>query len=196
SDGWSIGLLLHELSALYGAYRQGLDDPLPALTVQYPDYAAWQRRWLGGGALSNQTQYWRERLLGAPELLTLPTDRPRPAQQSFEGASVPVRLDAGLTEKLKALGQRHGTTLFMTVLSAWAAVLSRLSGQQSVVIGTPTANRGRREIESLLGFFVNTLALHVDLAGQPDVRQLLERVRETAVSAQVHQDLPFEQVVE
>ncbi|NUY36180.1 non-ribosomal peptide synthetase, partial [Paraburkholderia sp. JPY303] len=129
-------------------------------------------------------------------MLALPTDRPRPARQSFAGATVPVEIDAELTRELRRLGREHGTTLFMTVLAGWAAVLSRLSGQDDIVIGVPSANRGRREIEELIGFFVNTLALRVDLSGGPDVATLLERTRRTALGAQERQDLPFEQVVE
>ncbi|KAB1082354.1 amino acid adenylation domain-containing protein, partial [Neorhizobium galegae] len=196
SDGWSLDVLLRELSQLYQAFEAGRDDPLPPLAIQYPDYAAWQRQWLSGERLQSQAQYWRDTLSGAPARLALPTDRARPAQQSFAGASVPVVIDADLTRGLKRLSRQHGTTLFMTVLAAWAAVLSRLSGQDDLVIGVPSANRGRREIEELIGFFVNTLALRVDLSGEPSVSQLLERTRRTALAAQEHQDLPFEQVVE
>ncbi|KAA9382691.1 amino acid adenylation domain-containing protein [Neorhizobium galegae] len=196
SDGWSLDVLRRELSQLYQAFGAGRDDPLPPLAIQYPDYAAWQRQWLSGERLQSQAQYWRDTLSGAPARLALPTDRARPAQQSFAGASVPVVIDADLTRGLKRLSRQHGTTLFMTVLAAWAAVLSRLSGQDDLVIGVPSANRGRREIEELIGFFVNTLALRVDLSGAPSVSQLLERTRRTALAAQEHQDLPFEQVVE
>ncbi|MGF6547484.1 amino acid adenylation domain-containing protein [Paraburkholderia youngii] len=196
SDGWSVGVLVRELSQLYRAFEGGQDDPLPPPAIQYPDYAAWQRQWLSGERLQRQAQYWREALSGAPSMLALPTDRPRPARQSFAGATVPVEIDAELTRELRRLGRQHGTTLFMTVLAGWAAVLSRLSGQDDIVIGVPSANRGRREIEELIGFFVNTLALRVDLSGGPDVATLLERTRRTALGAQEHQDLPFEQVVE
>ncbi|QPB24428.1 amino acid adenylation domain-containing protein (plasmid) [Rhizobium sp. 007] len=196
SDGWSMGVLVRELSQLYRAFEAGEDDPLPPLAIQYPDYAAWQRQWLSGERLQRQAQYWRDALAGAPARLALPTDRARPAQQSFAGASVPVVIDQDLTRGLKRLSRQHGTTLFMTVLAAWAAVLSRLSGQDDLVIGVPSANRGRGEIEELIGFFVNTLALRVDLSGEPDVSELLERTRRTALAAQEHQDLPFEQVVE
>ncbi|MBM7127904.1 condensation domain-containing protein, partial [Dyella mobilis] len=173
SDGWSIGVLVRELNALYGAFVQGQGNPLPALTIQYPDYAAWQRQWLSGERLQAQAAYWRQRLTDAPVRLELPTDRPRPAQQSFAGAMVPIRVDSALTAGLKRLSQQHGSTLFMTVLAAWAAVLSRLSGQEDLVIGTPTANRGRAEIEPLIGFFVNTLALRMDLSQAPSVAELL-----------------------
>ncbi|XEN34658.1 hypothetical protein M728_005319 (plasmid) [Ensifer sp. WSM1721] len=153
---------MRELSSLYRAFVAGQDDPLPPLAIQYPDYAAWQRQWLSGERLQSQAQYWRETLSGAPARLALPTDRPRPLQQSFAGASVPVVIDAALTGGLKRLSRKHGTTLFMTVLAAWAAVLSRLSGQDDLVIGVPSANRSRREVEELIGFFVNTLALRLD----------------------------------
>ncbi|MDE5459014.1 non-ribosomal peptide synthetase, partial [Bradyrhizobium sp. CSA112] len=169
SDGWSLGVLVRELSQLYRAFEAGQDDPLPPLAIQYPDYAAWQRQWLSGERLQKQAQYWRDTLSGAPARLALPTDRPRPAQPSFAGASVPIVIDADLTRGLKRLSRQHGTTLFMTVLAAWAAVLARLSGQDDLVIGVPSANRGRREIEGLIGFFVNTLALRLELSGEPSV---------------------------
>ncbi|MCC8968759.1 AMP-binding protein, partial [Bradyrhizobium sp. Pear76] len=195
SDGWSMGVLVRELSQLYRAFEAGQDDPLPPLAIQYPDYAAWQRQWLSGERLQKQAQYWRNALSGMARLV-LPTDHARPAQQSFAGATVPIVIDADLTRELKRLSRQHGTTLFMTVLAAWAAVLSRLSGQDDLAIGVPSANRGRREVEELIGFFVNTLALRLDLSGEPSVSELLERTRRTALAAQEHQDLPFEQVVE
>jgi amino acid adenylation domain-containing protein len=196
SDGWSMGVLVNEFSALYAAFSQGQPDPLPALPIQYADYAVWQRRWITGEVLQRQLDFWRDHLSGAPALLELPTDRPRPAVQDYAGAFFGFELDAELTGKLKALSQRHGTTLFMTLLAAWAALLARLSGQSDVVIGTPVANRHRAEIEPLIGFFVNTQALRVDLAGSPSVAQLLAQVRATALAAQTHQDIPFEQVVD
>jgi len=196
SDGWSMGVLTEELSALYAAFRRGEGDPLPALAVQYGDYAAWQRRWLVDEVLGEQAAYWRGRLAGAPELLEVPTDRPMPARIDHAGASLEVALGEETTRGLKALGRREGTTLFMTLLAGWATVLSRLSGQEEVVVGTPTANRGRAEIEGLIGFFVNTLALRLDLSASPTVREMLGRVRERALEAQHHQDIPFEQVVE
>ncbi|HEX2093064.1 MAG TPA: amino acid adenylation domain-containing protein, partial [Longimicrobiaceae bacterium] len=196
SDAWSTGVLLRELSTLYGAFRRGEADPLPPLPVQYADYAAWQRRWVDGEVLARQADYWQRMLAGAPEVLELPTDRPRPALQDHTGAVVRLALDEALTAGLKALGRRHGTTPFMTLLAGWATVLSRLSRQLDVVVGTPTANRGRSEIEGLIGFFVNTLALRLDLSGSPSVAEVLGRVRERALGAQQHQDIPFEQVVE
>ncbi|HEX8697002.1 MAG TPA: amino acid adenylation domain-containing protein, partial [Longimicrobium sp.] len=196
SDAWSMGVLVDELGALYGAFRRGDPDPLPPLPVQYADYAAWQRRWVEGEVLQRQADYWGETLAGAPELLELPTDRPRPARQDHAGAAVRVELDEALAAGLKTLSRRHGTTLFMTLLAGWAAVLGRLSGQEDVVVGTPTANRGRREIEGLIGFFINTLPLRVDLSGSPTVAELLGRVKARALGAQQNQDIPFEQVVE
>jgi amino acid adenylation domain-containing protein len=196
SDGWSMGILARELGTLYGAFIRGEENPLEPLGIQYPDYAAWQREWLKGERLQKQSEYWRESLADAPMLLELPTDRPRPEQQSFAGGSVPVVIERELADGLKELSRRQGTTLFMTLLSGWAAVLSRLSGQAEVVIGTAVANRRRAETERLIGFFVNTLALRVDMGEEPRVEELLERVRRTALAAQDHQDVPFEQVVE
>ncbi|HEX9939022.1 MAG TPA: amino acid adenylation domain-containing protein, partial [Longimicrobium sp.] len=196
SDGWSMEVLTRELGTLYDAFRRGEENPLPPLPIQYADYAAWQRQWVGGEVLREQTAYWKGVLTGAPELLELPADHPRPARQSHAGAVAGVELDEAVTAGLKALGRRHGTTLFMTVLAGWAAVLARLSGQPDVVVGTPSANRGRAEIEGLIGFFVNTLALRVDLAGSPSVAELLGQVRERVLGAQQNQDIPFEQVVE
>ena len=150
---------------------------MPALEIQYADYAVWQRQWIEGEILQQQAAYWKTTLAGAPALLELPADHPRPAQQDFAGAFAGLVLDEQLTAGLKALSRRHGTTLFMTLLAGWAALLARLSGQQDVVIGTPVANRGRAEIEGLIGFFVNTLALRLDLSGSPTVSELLEQVR-------------------
>ncbi|WP_343160861.1 amino acid adenylation domain-containing protein, partial [Xanthomonas sp. LMG 8992] len=196
SDGWSIGVLAKEVGALYAAFSRGLADPLPPLPIQYADYAAWQRGWLQGDVLQGQVDFWRRQLAGAPALLELPTDRPRPAVQSYRGDRRMLRLSHRLSEQLRALSQRHGTTLFMTLLAGWSILLSRLSRQTDLVIGTPVANRQRAEIEPLVGFFVNTLALRVDLSGAPTVAQLLARIKATTLGAYAHQDLPFEQVVE
>nr|WP_281422355.1 non-ribosomal peptide synthetase [Photorhabdus caribbeanensis] len=195
-DGWSVSVLMSELSTLYTAFLAGKSDPLPPLTIQYPDYAAWQHQWLSAERIQSQSDYWRTRLADAPVLLDLPTDRPRPPRQSFAGNIWPVSLDMELTQSLKHLSEQQGVTLFMTLLAGWATVLSRLSGQEDLVIGTPSAGRSRQEVESLIGFFVNTLALRMDLSGAPNVVELLARVRQTALAAQEHQDLPFEQVVE
>ena len=196
SDGWSLAIFMRELSTVYRAFSRQQPNPLPPLAIQYPDYAAWQRRWLSAERMQQQDAYWRETLADAPALLELPTDRPRPAQQSFAGSHVSIRIGAELTQALRQLSNRNSTTLFMTLLSAWAAVLSRLSAQETVVIGTAAANRNRSETEELIGFFVNTLALRIDLSNGLNARELLEHVRERALAAQDHQDLPFEQVVE
>ncbi|WP_420018515.1 amino acid adenylation domain-containing protein [Xanthomonas bundabergensis] len=196
SDGWSIGILVREVATLYAAFSQGEPDPLPPLPIQYADYAAWQRQWLQGEVLQTQLDFWRTHLAGAPALLELPTDRPRPAVQSYRGDRVPVRLGAELSAALRSLSQRHNVTLYMTLHAAWAMLLARLSGQDEIVVGSPVANRPRAEIESLIGFFVNTLALRVDLRADPSVAELLAQVRATTLEAYAHQDLPFEQVVE
>ncbi len=196
TDGWSLGLLVKEVSTLYAAFSQGRPDPLPALAIQYPDYAVWQRQWLQGATLQAQIDFWRERLSSAPALLELPTDRPRPQLQSHAGDRLKLRLSPTLTAALRKLSQRHGVTLFMSLLAGWASLLSRLSGQDDIVIGSPVANRGRAEIEPLIGFFVNTLALRIDLCGNPTVAELLAQVKAMTLSDYAHQDVPFEQVVE
>ena len=196
SDGWSLALLFREMSVLYGAYVRQEEDPLPELTVQYPDYAIWQRKWMSGEALSVQAEFWKQNLAGAPDFLDLHADRVRPARQDYAGAAVEVEFGEHLTAGLKNLSRRQGTTLFMTLLTGWAALLRRLSGQQDVVIGTPVANRGQVEIENLIGLFVNTLALRLDFFGSPTVLEMLERVKKQTLAAQHHQDMPFEQIVE
>src|SRR5256714_645252 len=196
SDGWSMGVMFNELSILYGAFVRGAKDPLPELPVQYADYALWQRRWIEGELLAQQAEYWRQNLGGVPELLEVPTDYPRPEQQDYAGDLTKLTLNEKLTTRLKELSTRYGTTPYMTLLAGWAVLLARLSGQQDVVIGTPTANRGRGEMEMLIGFFVNTLVLRVDVSGHPTVGEMLERVKQQALAAQQHQDIPFEQVVE
>ncbi|HET8797068.1 MAG TPA: condensation domain-containing protein, partial [Thermoanaerobaculia bacterium] len=200
SDGWSLGVFVREVAALYTAFRRGEPDPLPPLEIQYADYAQWQRDWLQDEELARQIAFWKEHLAGAPALLTLPLDRPRPAVQSHAGGTVPLALSEELTARLRDLAQRHGVTLFMTLLAAWGVLLSRLSGQSDIVIGTPVANRQRREIENLIGFFVNTLAVRLRLADlnglAPSAAELLRQVRETTLAAFAHQELPFEQVVE
>jgi len=196
SDGWSMDVLADELSRLYAAFRAGGEDPLPALPVQYPDYAAWQRRWMRDQVLEAQGAYWKRTLAGAPAVLELPTDRPRPARQDHAGAYLDIVLDEALTAGLKELSRRHGVTLFMTLMAGWAVVLGRLSRQEEVVVGTPTANRRRREVEGLIGFFLNTLALRIDLSERPTVAEVLARVKARALEAQANQDIPFEQVVD
>ncbi|MBO9883430.1 non-ribosomal peptide synthetase, partial [Xanthomonas sp. D-109] len=196
SDGWSNTILIRELSALYAGFARGTPASLPTLPIRYVDYAVWQRRWLSNETLSEQAAYWREQLAGAPALLELPTDRQRPAVQAFAGDTVALEIDAQTTAELKSLSRRCGTTLYMTVLAAWAIVLARLSGQQDLVIGTPVANRPRHDLEGMVGFFVNTLALRIDLSGDPSIAMLLERIRATTIAAQEQQSLPFEQIVE
>ncbi|QTL38231.1 amino acid adenylation domain-containing protein [Xenorhabdus budapestensis] len=196
SDGWSVNVLIYELSTLYHAFCQGLVDPLPGLPLQYTDYTLWQHQWLQGNVLENLLNYWRNELQSAPVLLELPTDKPRPIKQSYIGNRVNVAFSPTLSSALKALSQHHGTTLFMTLLAGWSVLLSRLSGQHDLVIGTPVANRQQHELEPLIGFFVNTLALRIQLSDNPSVSELLNRVKHKALSAYAHQDLPFEQLVE
>jgi len=194
-DGWSLGVLFRELSALYAAYRDGRESPLPELGVQYADYAAWQRENLRGEALERQLSYWRERLAGAPELLELPTDHPRPAVQTFRGAHEQIELPGELLERLQALGRSEGATLYMTLLGAFQVLLSKYSGSDDIVVGSPIAGRTRKEVEALIGFFVNTLVLRTDLSGDPSFREVLRRVREATLGAYEHQELPFEKLV-
>ena len=194
-DGWSLGVLARELSTLYAAYVRGQPSPLPELPVQYADYAIWQRQWLTGEVLQEQLQYWREQLLGAPPQLQLPTDRPRPAVESFKGAELKFELPATLSAALKELGRREGATLFMVSLAAYQILLSRWSGQQDIVVGSPIAGRRNREIEGLIGFFVNMLVLRTDVSAELTFRQLLERVKQVTLGAYAHQDLPFEALV-
>ncbi|HEX9938624.1 MAG TPA: amino acid adenylation domain-containing protein, partial [Longimicrobium sp.] len=195
SDGWSMGVLFRELAALYGAYREGRESPLPELAVQYADYAVWQREQLAGEVLDRQLAYWKERLAGAPELLELPTDHPRPAVQTYRGASVPVDLSLELLERLQALGRSEGATLYMTLLSAFQVLLGKYAGSEDVVVGSPIAGRTRAEVEELIGFFVHTLVLRTDLSGDPSFRDVLGRVREATLGAYEHQEVPFEKLV-
>ncbi|HVG44169.1 MAG TPA: condensation domain-containing protein, partial [Longimicrobium sp.] len=195
SDGWSMGVLQRELDALYAAYREGRESPLPELPVQYADYAVWQREQLAGEVLDRQLAYWRERLAGAPELLELPTDRPRPAVQTYRGATVPMALSPELLERLQALGRSEGATLYMTLLGAFQVLLSKYAGSEDVVVGSPIAGRTRGEVEELIGFFVNTLVLRTDLSGDPSFREVLRQVREATLGAYAHQEVPFEKLV-
>ncbi len=196
SDGWSMGVLVQEVGTLYRAFVAGEPSPLPEPPVQYADYAAWQRSWLRGEVLQQHVAWWRERLAGAPVLLPLPTDRQRPAVQRFHGARRSAWLPAEASAALRSLGRERGATLFMTVLAAFAVLLQRHSGEDDLVVGTPTANRDRPELEGLIGFFVNSLALRIGLAGDPSFPELLGRVREMLLGAYAHQDLPFEKLVE
>ncbi|HJU38165.1 MAG TPA: condensation domain-containing protein, partial [Tahibacter sp.] len=194
SDGWSIGVLVAEVTALYAAFCEGRPDPLPPLAIQYADFAAWQRRHLQGDALARQVDYWTKQLSGAPALLELPTDHPRPAVQGHDGDLVAVTLPDTLTTALRDFAQRHGVTPFMTLMAAWSVLLARLAGQDDVVIGTPFANRQTRETEALIGMFVNALAVRVRLDDDPTVARLLAQVKATLLDAYAHQDLPFEHV--
>ena len=196
SDGWSQTVLLNELGALYESAVAGRISPLPELSIQYADFAEWQRNWLHGEVLDQQLDYWRKHLSGAPPSLELPADRPRPAVQSFNGERYSFALSRDLTARLLELSRREDATPFMTLLAAFYVLLYRYTGQADIVVGTPVANRNRQELESLIGFFVNTLALRVDLSGNPTFRELLARVREVALGAYAYQDLPFEMLVE
>src|SRR6478672_163290 len=196
TDEWSMGLFLNELNTLYAAYREGQADPLPELEVQYADYALWQRELMAAEMLQQQAEYWKGALTGAPALLELPWDHARPAQQNYGGGLSPIELEETLLIGLKEFGRRHGATLFMTLLGGWAALMGRLSGQEEVVIGIPVTNRGRAEIEKLIGFFLNTLAVRINVSGLQTVGGLLEEVKRQVLLGQEHQDLPFERVVE
>jgi amino acid adenylation domain-containing protein len=195
ADGWSVNVLIRELAAIYGAWRGREPHGLAELQIQYADFAVWQRGWLQGEELERQVGWWRERLAGMPPVLEIPADRPRPAVPTFRGGRRPVRLDAELWSAVKAFSQRQGTTPFMTALTAFLALLGRITGQTDVAVGSPIANRNRQETEGLIGFFVNTLVLRADLGGDPGFRELVARVRETTLGAYAHQDLPFEEVV-
>lgn len=195
SDAWSMQLLLAELRALYAAYAAGLASPLPDLAIQYADFAEWQREWLRGQARDQLLSYWKRHLAGAPALLNLPTDRPRPALSSMRGAMQTLKLPAPTVAKLKAIGNAQHCTLFMTMLAVFAVLLHRYTDEHDLVIGTPIANRGRSELEPLIGFFLNTLALRVDASGDPSFTEFLKRVREVTLGGFAHQDLPFEVLV-
>lgn len=199
ADGWSIAVLLKELTALYAAFSQDYPSPLKDLAIQYADFALWQRQYLQGEVLARQLSYWKKQLADAPELLQLPTDYPRPAQESFQGDAVEGFIPKTLTQQLRQLSQRQGTTLYMTLLAAFQILMSRYSGQSDVVVGSPIANRNRQEIEPLIGFFVNTLAMRADLSeieGQSSsFLAVLEQVKARTQAAYDHQDLPFEQLV-
>jgi amino acid adenylation domain-containing protein len=193
-DGWSMGVFWQELSALYKAFSCGENSPLTELPIQYADYALWQREWLKGNVLETQLNYWQQELQGAPPLLELPYDRPRPSVQTFRGGTETFQLSKELTEKLHNLSQRSGCTLFMTMLAAWSSWLYRYSGQSDILVGSPIANRNRPEIEPLIGFFVNTLVMRTQFKDDRSFADVLKNVRQTALDAYAHQDLPFEQL--
>lgn len=196
SDGWSAGVLIHEVAALYRAFSNGKPSPLPRLALQYADFAKWQQQWLQGENLEKQLGYWKRQLEGCPPVLELPVDHPRPAAQSHRGAHLPVTLSGSLYDSLKALSNQEGATMFMTLLAAFQTLLHYYTGQEDFCVSTPIANRNRAEMEGLIGFFVNTLVMRADLSGDPGFRDLLKRVRDVALGAYAHQDLPFERLVE
>nr|WP_240326536.1 condensation domain-containing protein [Pseudomonas syringae] len=195
SDGWSNSVLAQEVSALYAAFSQGQKDPLPALPLQYVDYAAWQRQSLDGPALQAQIDFWRKHLEGAPSVLNLPLDRPRPAIQSYTGGMVEHVFSPALSADLRAFSQAQGSTPFMVLLAGWSMLMSHLSGQTDVVVGTPVANRQHPELEPMIGFFANTLALRVATDRETRLNDMLDRIKSLTLAAYNHQDLPFEQVV-
>ncbi|MEJ6479893.1 amino acid adenylation domain-containing protein [Nostoc punctiforme UO1] len=196
SDAWSLGVFVQELAALYNAYSQGEPSPLTPLAIQYADFGIWQREWLQGEVLQNQISYWQQQLKDAPALLSLPTDRPRPAVQTFAGAIQEFALSVELSNQLTQLSQKQGVTLFMTLLAAFDTLLYRYTGQLDILVGSAIANREHSEIEGLIGFFINTLVLRTDLSGNPSFSELLSRVRQIALGAYSHQELPFEMLVE
>ena len=195
-DGWSMGVFVREVATLYNAFSQGLESPLAELPVQYADYAVWQREWLQGEVLDQHIGYWKQQLEDAPGLLELPTDWPRPAVQTHRGARCGMMLSQELTAKLHELCRAEGASLFMLLLAVFKVLLARYTGQEDISVGTPIAGRNRVETESLIGFFVNTLVLRTDLSGDPTARELVRRVREVALGAYAHQELPFEKLVD
>jgi amino acid adenylation domain-containing protein len=196
TDGWSVGVVMRELSALYAAFAQGADSPLGPPPVQYADFAAWQRAWLTGGVLDRELAWWTERLAGAPELLELPTDRPRPPARTGRGARLRTLLPAEVAEGVEALARAEGSTPYMVLMAAFQAFVARYSGQDDVVVGSPIAGRTRPEVQELAGFFVNTLALRARVDDDPSFVRLLARTREETLGAFAHQELPFEKLVE
>lgn len=196
SDGWSIGILFHELGVIYGGFSRGEEPLLPKLPIQYADFAKWQRNFLQGAVVEEQLTYWRDKLTGSPPVLELPTDRPKPAVLSKNGSSFSFKLPIELSKQLQEISQQEGATIFMTLLSAFQVLLSRYTGQEDICVGTPIANRTRAEVEGLIGFFVNTLVLRGDLSDRPTFRQFLTQMRETTLQAYAHQELPFEVLVE
>ena len=196
SDGWSMGVFIREITACYAALLNQQPLPLPPLAIQYADFAHWQRQWLQGETLAAQLEYWQRQLSGAPAIIELPTDRPRPAMQTYRGATHTFELSPQLSSQLNALSRREGVTLFMTLLAAFQTLLARYTNQDDISIGTPIAGRNRQELEGLIGFFINTLVMRTDLSGNPTFRELLKRVRATTLGAYAHQELPFEMVVD
>ncbi|MFN4877800.1 MAG: amino acid adenylation domain-containing protein, partial [Aphanizomenon sp.] len=196
SDGWSIGILLQELSTLYGAYLAGNKSPLPDLQIQYADYAIWQKEKFTSEIREKQLNYWKQQLADIPPLLELPTDKPRPPIQSFRGGIWEFSINSNLSQKIRTLTQQSDATLFMTMLAAFVILLYRCSGQDDILIGSPMAGRNRQEIQSLIGYFVNTVVLRTKLTGNPNFREILNEVRQVATDAHNYQDIPYNQVVE
>ncbi|PSF28879.1 non-ribosomal peptide synthetase, partial [Aphanothece hegewaldii CCALA 016] len=196
SDGWSIEIFIKELGILYQAFCENKPSPLSNLTIQYADFSVWQRQWLQGNILNQQLQYWKQQLNHAPSLLNLPTDKPRPVFQSFCGQTQTFTLTNLFKKKLETLSQQYRTTLFTTLLTAFAVLLSRYSAQKDIIIGTPIANRNRTEIEPLIGFFVNSLPIRIKLENNPTFTDLLQQVRSSCLDGFAHQDIPFEKLVE
>ena len=196
SDGWSMGILFKELSDLYNIYSLGQEPSLAPLAVQYVDFSIWQREWLQGEALDQQLSYWKEQLKGIPDLIDIPADKPRPKEMSYKGGSYHYTLSKDVRDKLNDLAQEEQTSLFMTVLSIFQILLYRYTGQQDIVVGSPIANRHYKEIEGLIGFFVNTLALRTTFKEGDSFKDVLRRVKETTLQAYQHQDVPFEQLVD
>jgi non-ribosomal peptide synthetase component F len=195
-DGWSLGIFIREIATLYEAFIDDRPSPLPELSIQYADFAVWQRAYLQGEVLEQQLKYWREQLAGAETVLQLPTDKPRPAIYSYRGAGHRFVLPTAVMAPVRKLSQEQGCTLFMTLLAVFKTLLYRYTEQEDILVGTAIANRNRSETEDLIGFFVNTLVLRTDLSGNPSFRKLMQRVRETTLGAYVHQDMPFEKLVE
>src|SRR4051812_33241311 len=195
TDGWSFAILIRELNALYTAYVRKELPSLARLEVQYADYALWQRRWLQAEVLERQLSYWRRQLAGIPAALELPTDYPRPQVPSSRGARHTLALRGGIARELRDLARREGVTLYVVLLAAFQVVLGRWSNQQDVTVGSPSAGRTQRLTEGLIGIFVNTLVMRTDLSGDPPFRDLLQRVRETALGAYAHEEVPFEKLV-
>src|SRR5215213_67791 len=195
-DGWSMDIFMGELIALYEAFSANEPSQLAELPLQYADFAAWQREWITGGVLEEQLAYWRKQLHGNLPMLAVPTDHPRPSRMTYRGADGDFELTQDLIERLNELGHREGATLFMTLMAALLSLLHRYTGQEDIILGTAIAGRNHAEIEKLIGFFINTLVLRTDLSGNPSFRELLGRVREVALGAYEHQDVPFEKLVE
>jgi amino acid adenylation domain-containing protein len=195
-DGWSMGVFVRELEKLYEANVAGGSAHLPPLTLHYVDFAVWQRRWLASGVLDRQLEYWKKQLAGAPPVVTFPADRRRPQAEMFRGGRRKLVIPANLVEGLDSLSQQHGVTLFMTLLASFDVLLARYTGQEDVVIGSPSAGRNRSELSDLMGFFVNNLVLRTDVSGNPSFATLLSRVREVTLQAYEHQDVPFDELVQ